>query len=93
MGRVLTALLDAFNSRLADGLVDGIDRILDRGPGILLRVRARGEADRLAGGSQQRGARSSQRDGSEERHVLLLFELCGFIKLLFLVVGGGVGFD
>ena len=51
MGRVLTALLDALDSRLADGLVDGINRILDRGPGIFLRVWTRGEADRLAGGS------------------------------------------
>ena len=47
----LTALLDALRGRIADGLVDGLDLILDRGPGILLRVRARGEADRFAGGS------------------------------------------
>ena len=38
-----TALLNPLNSRLADGLIDGIDRIFDRGAGIFLRGRGCGE--------------------------------------------------
>ena len=87
-GKKLTALLDALDGRVADSLVDRIDRILDRGPGILLRVRARGEVERFAAGSQQRGARSSQRDGAEERHdfFLLFLGVLGTMKLLFLLL-------
>ena len=94
-----TALLDALDRRIADSLIDRINRILNRGPGILLRVRARGEAERLAAGSYQRGARSSQRDGSEERHdssscFFGVLDNCeAVVVVVVVVVGGGVGFE
>lgn len=70
-GWKLTALLDTLHSRIANGLVHGIDGIFDRGAGILLRKGARGKADALGGsGGSQWGARSSGRNDPEERHVL-----------------------
>ena len=60
----LTTFLNSLESRVTDGLVHTINCILDRGSRILLLKRARRKADLLAGGSSQRGARSSKRNGS-----------------------------
>ena len=66
----LTALLDALHGRAADGLVHRLNGLLDRGARILVRVRACGKAGGVLG-SGQWGAGRSERNGSEERHVLL----------------------
>lgn len=63
-GWQLTTLLDAPDGRVADGFVHRVDRLLDRGAGVLVRERTRGEAEWRG----DRGARSSQSDGSEEGH-------------------------
>lgn len=71
-GDQLTALLDTLHSRIASRLVHRVDGIFDGGARILPRIRACRKADALGdgvGGSSQGGARSSNGNGSEERHI------------------------